>query len=363
MSENPFEELGIGGTPVILAPLAGVSDHPFRRACQAQGADLSYVEMISATALSYRSKKTLEMLVRHPDEPLLGVQVTARSPEEMAVAAEILDRYSFETLDINMGCPVKKVVKSGCGSAILKDPERVYQTTLAAVRGFSKPVSVKIRLGWDRSSINWQEVSSAACSAGARWITVHGRTRSEGYADPVSLDAVASLKAIAPVPVIGNGNIFSYEDARLFRDKTGVDGWMISRGALGNPWIFREIKTLKNEVTVEQWYFAVKQHLSWQKEAYGDHGAGAVCMRKHVLWYLSGWPSARAYREKIGKAKSLMEVVEIIDNFYQSLRASGHRRRFENLLSDQRKKRFVWDPKFEMDRHLDCGVGGDGLDF
>ena len=361
MLSNPFQELGLNKNPVILAPLAGVSDHPFRRVCQGLGADLTYVEMISATALCYNSPKTIDMLVRHPDEPILGVQVTSRNAEEMGRAAEFLDSYSFETLDINMGCPVKKVVKSGCGSAILKDPERVYQTTLAAVKNFSRPVSVKIRLGWDHSSVNWKEVAEAAQSAGARWLTVHGRTRSDSYGDPVNLEAIAQLKQSVQIPVIGNGNLFSASDAKFFYEKTNVDGLMVSRGALGNPWVFRDIKNGVKPVNADEWIRVITDHVTWQKEAYGDTGVGSVCMRKHVLWYVSGWPDARKIREKINTVDSLDGVRALLAEYFEHLKSCDFTHRFENINLSQSGERFLWDPKFDMDRKLDRGVGDDCL--
>lgn len=357
MSRHPFEELGLGRQPLLLAPLAGVSDAPFRLVCQQEGADLSYVEMLSAAAICSRSPRTFAMMSRHPGEPLLGVQVSSRNPEEMAEAASVLNDYPFDTLDLNMGCPVRKVVGVGGGSAILKDPERVYQTVRAAVQNFSRPVSVKIRLGWDHNSRNWQEVSQAACEGGTRWITVHGRTRSDSYADPVDLEAIAQLKASSPVPVIGNGNIFSSSDADFFREKTGVDGLMISRGALGNPWLFRDIKGISSQVSKEEWYESVMKHLQWQEDTYGERESTAICMRKHILWYLSGWPDSRKFREKFNKIKSISEVRTFLEAYFQHLceiradvrcQGTGH--------SDQR---FLWDPKYDMDRSLDRGVGDD----
>ena len=173
MGTSVFEKIGLRARPVFLAPLAGVSDHPFRRICAEQGADLTYVEMISATALVYNSARTIEMLKRHGAERLLGVQITGSSAEETARGIAILNEFPFETVDINMGCPVKKVVKTGCGSAILKDPERVRRTLELARAATDRPVSCKIRLGWDHASLNGVEVAQAAAAGGAAWITVH----------------------------------------------------------------------------------------------------------------------------------------------------------------------------------------------
>ncbi|MFK7824461.1 MAG: tRNA dihydrouridine synthase DusB [Oligoflexales bacterium] len=361
MRENPFKNLGIPENPIMLAPLAGVSDHPFRRVCQILGADLTYVEMISATALTYNSKRTLDMLCRHESEQVLGVQVTSRTSDEMAKAVEIMNPYPFDTVDINMGCPVKKVVKSGCGSAILKDPERVYQTTLAACQNTDKPVSVKIRLGWDHQNLTWREVSQAAQAAGAKWLTVHGRTRSDSYGDPVNLEKIAELKNGLDIPVIGNGNLFSQMDAALMKRATKVDGLMVSRGALGNPWVFQEIKGNRDSTSLEEWSETVFRHIDWQSAAYGDRGFGSVCMRKHILWYVSGWPHARKIREQIGNTESLSAVKTALDEYVKQLGSEGVFERYQTQQQSQDNSRFLWNPVYDMDRKLDRGIGDDGL--
>ncbi|MCX6123154.1 MAG: tRNA-dihydrouridine synthase family protein, partial [Proteobacteria bacterium] len=221
--QNIFTRMGLPPVPVILAPLAGVSDHPFRRICAEAGAHLTYVEMISATALLYESRRTFDMLKRHDSENILGVQITGKSADEVGRAIEILDRMPFDTIDINMGCPVSKVVKTGCGSGILRDPERVFQTVKMARAATSKPLSAKFRLGWDKASINWREVSDAIESGGADWMTIHGRLRSDDYGAPVNLEDIAALKHKSKIPVIGNGNIFSRKDWLYMQETTGVD--------------------------------------------------------------------------------------------------------------------------------------------
>jgi nifR3 family TIM-barrel protein len=361
-AQSPFLRLGLPERPVILAPLAGVSDHPFRRTCAALGADLTYVEMISATALLFNSRRTLDMLKRHDSESILGVQITGKSADEVGRAVEILGAMNFETVDINMGCPVNKVVKSGCGSGILRDPERVFQTVKLAVNATSKPVSVKFRLGWDRNSTNWSEVSDAIEKGGAAWMTIHGRHRSEDYGDPVDLEAMAALKKKANIPVIGNGNIFSLHDVDFMSEVTNVDGFMVSRGALGNPWIFKELtgaqKSQAQDVSLEDWVQVVLQHLEWQQQEYGDTGFGAVCMRKHLLWYAKGWPEAKKLRDAISQCEKISSASELILEFAESIRNRGIKLRAGVFPTDQ-SNRFSWDPKWDMDRNLDRGVGGD----
>lgn len=358
--ENVFTRMGLPYAPVILAPLAGVSDHPFRRACARNGADLTYVEMISATAMLYESKRTFDMLKRHSEESILGVQITGKSADEVGKAVEILDKMPFDTVDINMGCPVNKVVKSGCGSGILKDPKRVYETTRNARLATSKPLSVKIRLGWDRNTVTWPEVLDAAQQGGAEWITIHGRLRSDDYGAPVNLDAMADLKRRSKVPIIGNGNVFSSGDALYMRERTGVDGVMVSRGALGNPWVFDAIKTGERSVSVDEWESVVLSHLQWQQEEYGDIGSGAVCMRKHLLWYAKGWPAGKKLRETISQTGKISDCLGLVKAFAEDLRKQGVIERAVVWPMDQ-ENRFQWDPKFDMDRQLDRGVGDDGL--
>lgn len=358
---NIFEKLGLPKNPIMLAPLAGVSDHPFRRVCTNKGADLTYVEMISATAMLYNSEKTYKMLKRHDSEKVLGVQITGRSAEDVGQACDILNKMNFDTIDINMGCPVKKVVKTGSGSGILKDPERVYQTVKAAIAATDLPVSAKIRIGWDRSTVNYEEVTQAINEAGAAFMTVHGRTRSEDYSFPVDLESIAHLKKLSKIPVIGNGNIFSRQDADHMTNATGVDGLMVSRGALGNPWIFNEIKLGSVEVSVDEWVKAVEDHLTWQQEEYGDTGAGAICMRKHLLWYVKGWDGAKILRERINEASSLTVAMELLRMFVDHLKDKNTGLRKKVGPSDV-AGRFSWDPKWEMDRKLDRGVGDDCLE-
>ncbi|MCX6110747.1 MAG: tRNA-dihydrouridine synthase [Proteobacteria bacterium] len=354
---HPWARLGLGERPIFLAPLAGVSDHPFRRLCALQGATLTYVEMLSATALLFESPRTYGMMDRHPSEPILGVQLTGKSSDETARAVAILDALSFETIDLNMGCPVAKVVKSGCGSAILRDPKRVYETVKLATEATGKPLSVKIRLGWDRHSYSYLEVADAAAQAGAAWLTIHGRLRCDDYSVPVDLERIAEIKRKLTIPVVGNGNIFSRADAVYMQERTGVDAVMVSRGALGNPWIFRDIAGGDPNVTIDEWRDAVLAHLKWQAEAYGlTSGFAAVCMRKHLLWYVKGWPGAKKLREQLSHIESLEDAGALIDAFAAGITASGDTLRLP-VTHEQQEGRFVWDPKYEMDRKLDRGVG------
>lgn len=356
-----FELLNLPPNPVFLAPLAGVSDHPFRRVCTREGADLTYVEMISATALLYASQRTIDMLKRHSSEARLGVQLTGPSPDQVGRAVAIMEQLErFDTYDINMGCPVKKVVKTGCGSAILRDPERVLATVRAAVASSSKPVSAKIRLGWDQQSKNGIEVAQAAAAGGAAWITVHGRTRADDYGVPVDLEGIRQIKAAVSIPVIGNGNLFAASDLTRMQALTGVDGFMISRGALGNPWLFRDIKRGVAPLSIDDWEDLVLEHLAAQRDEYADHPGAAVCMRKHLLWYAKGWNGVRSFREEVNQAGTLAAAKTLVQDFAAKLREQGQTFRAPLVQVDS-AERFAWDPKYDMDRRLDRGVGDEGL--
>jgi len=397
-----FRSLGLSAFPVVLAPLAGVSDHPFRRVCAREGAELTYVEMLSATALLYQSKRTLEMARRHESETILGVQITGKSADEVGRAVAILDKLPFDTIDINMGCPVNKVVRSGCGSGFLKDVPRIRETVRLARAATAKPLSVKIRVGWDKNSVNALEVADAIQSEGADWLTVHGRLRSDDYGDAVDLPTLKAVKDFCRIPVLGNGNIFSRADAEHMRAFTGVDGVMVSRGALGNPWVFKEFKEFNDRApagaggptaapSLDEWRRTVLDHLAWQSQEYGDRGNGAVCMRKHLLWYAKGWPGAKKLREQINTLDDLGTVPALIDEFVALAAAAGVTTRqsvvpHENETSQRFSAvgRFkhgagdsahegatpesltphqAWDPKWDMDRRLDRGVGDEGLEL
>jgi len=334
--------------PIILAPLAGVSDAAFRLMCEKNGADLTYVEMLSSAALIHGNQKTLGMLYRLPEEKNVGVQLTGRNSDEIAKGVSILGPHGFKTIDINMGCPVKKVVKVGCGSALLKDVEGVYQVTRKAVAEASVPLSVKIRLGWDENSRNFLEVVDAIEKGGASWVTVHGRTRSQNYSDAVDLEALRQIKDKINIPLIGNGNIFSSFDGTHMRKHTGVDGLMVSRGSLGNPWAFDQIKGLRKEVDLETWLTMIKDHIFYHQKIYKTPRVAMVCFRKHLLWYLKGWPYANPLKEKIVREECFEQVIEQVEEFASELKKRGITRRFYEMNEGQTESKFLWDPKGDI---------------
>lgn len=360
---------------VVLAPLAGVSDVPFRRVCQEQGAGLTYVEMLSAIAINRHSDRTLHMLARHESEDILGVQVTGPTPAEIAESVRFLDREGFETIDLNMGCPVRKVVRKGWGSAMLCDPQKVEDVTKACKDATDKPLTVKIRLGYTRPTMNVDEIAERISAAGADMLTIHGRCRSERYDIPVDH---ASIKigfdhAAPGITTLANGDVMDIESAHAAMDRTGADGVMISRGALGNPWIFRHlIDGADNHPTVTEWLDLVLRHMDYHATFYGDSPSTAVRFRKHLLWYLSGFRGARKLRGELSTVPSLDVARESLRNFAagfhpETRRFADRDRAKEKNKSQQpsatteaaRNRDATYDPKYDMDRESDRGVGDD----
>lgn len=295
-----------------------MSDFPFRQVCADYGAQLTYVEMLTARAIIYANNKTMSMLKVRRGTGKLGVQVTGPTADEIYQAVRIIDHYDYDTIDINMGCPVRKVVNNGSGSALLRDPRHAYRVVAAARRATNKPLSVKIRLGWTRDQLNYLEVGRAIAEAGGEWVTVHGRTRNERYDRRVDLDSIAHLKRELSIPVVGNGDLFTVDDFRRMHQQTGIDALMISRGALGNPWLFQG----QTAISVASWLEGVERHLSYQRQEYGDDPTAAIRMRKHLLWYVKGWPQARVIKDRITKLSSLTTAFELIKNYASTLVSS-----------------------------------------
>ena len=323
-SSNVFSQsLNIKGVHlknrIFLAPLAGVSDIPFRRICQEMGAGLTFVEMLSSTALSYKNKKTLQMAERHPDEKILGVQLTGNREDHFKDGLEVLNQQNFEVIDLNMGCPVKKVVQSGCGSALLLDLEKVEKFfNLLKDTSPGKIVSTKFRLGYTRQQLIMEDVSLLAQNTGLDMITIHGRTRNERYDTPVDLHSISlafkNLKALPHKPLtIANGDIFSFEDAMDAYKTTECDAVMVSRGALGNPWIFQEIlQGTPIRPYIDEWIDVVSRHLSYQNDYYKDETLASILFRKHLVWYTTGFPGVKKFREKIGTLETQESILDYL---------------------------------------------------
>ena len=338
---------------VLLAPLAGVSDVPFRRVCQQHGAGLTYVEMLSAVAVNRRSPLTMRMLTRHPEEAVLGVQVTGPSPTEIADAVRLLEREGFDTIDLNMGCPVRKIVNKGWGSAMLLDPRKVEDTVKACKDATALPLTAKIRLGYTRPTLNVDEIAERVSRAGADMITIHGRCRSEGYERPVDRAGIATGFAHSGGGIVrvANGDIMDVASARAMVDETGCDAVMVSRGALGNPWIFEHILADRDRhPTLPDWLEIVLRHAEYHQDHYGTDLGATVRFRKHLLWYVSGFPGCRPLRNTLSTVASMDEVRRQLDEWARALPPETVR---------HQTRQATHEPKHEMDREADRGVGHD----
>ncbi len=349
---------------VLLAPLAGVTDVAFRRICAELGASLTYVEMLNSTAVSCRNKQTLKMLARDPTEKILGVQATGRTPESVANAVEFLDAHGFDTIDINMGCPVRKIVGSGGGSAFLKDIKRIAETVKQCRAKTAKPLSVKCRLGFSREEMNIEEIVDAIVGNGADMITIHGRTRACDYSVPVDLPMIrrgldrARTVAKKRIVCVGNGDVMDFESAEKMMRETGSDAVMVSRGALGNPWIFRELLTGERQrPTMEEWADVALRHLDYHEQCHGENIHSARQTRKHLIWYTCGFPRGNRLREKLNTIETIAQARELVREFARSL-PKNYRRYDEN---EPGAKGAAHDPKHDMDRQLDRGVGAEGI--
>jgi tRNA-dihydrouridine synthase B len=287
--------------PFFLAPLAGITDAPTRLLAKSMGAALVYTEMVSGKGLMYNNKNTEGLLRIYEEEKPVAIQIFGCEPEVIAYTARELAARENVILDINMGCPVPKVTKNGEGSAMMKDPKNIFRVVEAAVRNADKPVTIKIRSGWDANSINAVEVAKVAEAAGAAAIAVHGRTRDQFYNGKADWSVISDVVRSVNIPVIGNGDIFHGEDALAMLDQTGCDYVMIARGALGNPWIFREAVALYKGLpkpeppTITEKIAMLLRHLDLAVAEKGERVA-VMELRKHVGWYLKGEHGATAVR-------------------------------------------------------------------
>ena len=300
-------------SPFLLAPLAGITDAPMRRICSMQGAAMVYSEMISAKGLWYRDKNPERLLYMYEDEGPVALQLFGSEPEIMSFAAAKLEERRNVILDVNMGCPVPKVVKNGEGSALLKNPELAGRIIEAMVKETGKPVTAKIRMGWDESSVNAVEVAKILEQAGASAVAVHGRTREQYYTGKADWDIIREVKQAVKIPVIGNGDIFSGRGALDMIEQTGCDFVMIARGALGNPWIFAEAKALwegkepPKAPDAREKREMLEKHFCDLLELKGEYAAVRE-MRKHTGWYLKGMPGAAAMRREINQITDAQEL-------------------------------------------------------
>ena len=302
---------------LILAPMAGVTDLPFRLLCKEQGAGLLCMEMVSAKAIYFNNKNTEELLNIDDREPPVSLQLFGSDPDIISEMAKKIENRPFSILDINMGCPVPKVAGNGEGSALMKNPKLVEEIVSKTAKAIKKPVTVKIRKGFDDEHINAVEIARIAESAGAAAVAVHGRTREQYYSGKADWDIIRQVKEAVKIPVIGNGDVTSPEAARQLMETTGCDGIMIGRGAQGNPWIFRQIlhwmETGEEEPKpdLEEVKAMILRHARMLVEYKGAY-TGIREMRKHVAWYTAGYPNSAKLRARVNEIESLEALEHLI---------------------------------------------------
>lgn len=303
---------------LILAPMAGVTDLPYRLLCKEQGCGLVYTEMVSAKAILYHNKNTNSLLEVAEGEGPVAVQLFGSDPDIMADIAARIQDGPYDIIDVNMGCPVPKIVNNGEGSALMKNPDLVYRILSAMVKAVHKPVTVKFRKGFDEQHVNAVEIAKAAEAAGAAAVAVHGRTREQYYSGTADWNIIRQVKAAVSIPVIGNGDIFEPQDAKRMLEETGCDFLMLARGVRGNPWLFRRtehyLKTgeLLPAPDAAEVKAMILKHAALQQKYKGDY-IGVRELRKHVAWYTTGLAHSAALRQDINQAETMDDLKKLIE--------------------------------------------------
>ena len=302
---------------LILAPMAGVTDQPFRILCREQGCGLLVTEMVSAKAILYNNRNTKELLAVSDEERPIAVQLFGSDPEIVAAMAHRIEDGPYDLIDLNMGCPVPKVVNNGEGSALMREPKQVEALLSSLVKAVNKPVTVKFRKGFDDDHVNAVEIARIAESCGVAAVAVHGRTREQFYSGKADWDIIRQVKEAVQIPVIGNGDIFTPQDAKRMLEETGCDGLMIARGARGNPWIFRRIAhyldtgELLPEPDAREVGTMILRHARMQAELKGE-SLGMKEMRKHIAWYTAGLRGSAALRRQCNTLETLAELEKML---------------------------------------------------
>ena len=303
---------------LILAPMAGISDLPFRLLNRKFGAELAFVEMINARSIGHKSRRTRSMLETTKEDRPLGVQLLGCEHNYIERALTVLKGYKFDLLDFNAACPAKKVVRRGEGAALLKDPKELQKILKLLVKNSKTPVTVKIRIGWDKNSVNSKEVALYAQDAGVDAVFIHGRTKAQEYSGKVDYDIIHKVKKALSIPVIASGDIFSVELIKKMFDETGCDGVVLARGSLGNPWLFKEAKAYLEKKklilrpSIDDIVKVMLEHLVSCINFFGER-VGVMKFRKFFIWYTKGFRHIRPLRESASRAKSKADMIRIIE--------------------------------------------------
>ena len=306
---------------LILAPMAGVTDMSFRQLCREQGCGLLVTEMVSAKAILYKNRNTKDLMAIGEGERPVSIQLFGSDPEIVSDIAHQIEDGPYDIIDLNMGCPVPKVVNNGEGSALMKDPKLVEQILTALVKAIDKPVTVKIRKGFDDDHVNAVEIAKIAEACGVAAVAVHGRTRAQYYSGQADWDIIAQVKDAVKIPVIGNGDVDSPEKAKAILEQTGCDGVMIGRAAEGNPWIFREVVsylengTIPARPTNREKREMILRHAALQLEYKGEY-TGVREMRKHLSWYTVGMPHSAHFRQTINTMEKMDELIRGVQEIF-----------------------------------------------
>ena len=307
--------------PLVLAPMAGVTDLPFRLLCKEMGAGLLCTEMVSAKAIYYKNKNTKTLMEIHPEEHPVSLQLFGSDADLMAQNAKQIEGQPFEILDVNMGCPVPKVVNNGEGSALLKNPKLIREIVTKMSHAIQKPLTVKIRIGFEGYPVDPVEIAKVIEDSGAAAIAVHGRTREQYYSGKADWETIRKVKEAVKIPVIGNGDVDSPKKAAQLLEETGCDGIMIGRAAQGNPWIFREInhwmrtKEFLPRPSTEEIVEMILRHARMQVEYKGEY-TGIREMRKHVAWYTQGLPHSSSLRREVNQVETYDQLEDLLRKRY-----------------------------------------------
>ncbi len=298
---------------ILLAPLAGIGDGPFRMICREHGCRFTFMEMINARAVAHHSKKTKKMLTADPADRPLGVQILGCELSYVLKGLEVMETFAYDILDFNAACPVRKVCRRGEGAHLMREPEKLEGLLRAVAKRSTRPVTIKLRAGWDSASQNAPDIARRAEDCGVAAVFVHGRTREQFYKGSVDYASILAVKKAVRVPVIGSGDVLSAPHAKKMLDETGCDGVLVARGALGHPWIFREIEAylkdgrLPEPVALETILQALRRHIELSIAEHAEKRAIKI-MRKFVGWYLKGQPNIHALRQAVGTVRTREEL-------------------------------------------------------